>query len=159
MDIRNWSQSQIMQLPDHMFGRKFLVSCAIEATMDETTYDISELALPEDCVIWEFWMYSYAVASKFIEIGLALGDQLPTSAAMFNALDPLFHGLGVDGPEPRTIPIDNQGSFRFNRIRMPLRAAGRRLVLRISFRKIIRMRQLWDFFLLFQEFPRRYRIA
>ncbi len=53
MDIRNWPLSQIMQLPDAAFGRRWPVGLAYAFAGAGAEFDISEAALPERFVIWE----------------------------------------------------------------------------------------------------------
>ena len=129
MNIQNWGIGQIMQLPDHLFGRRFLVSCSLDMLVASRDYDISEVALPELCVIWELHILATGTFNEFCRLRIALGDQLPAAVAVFNALDPLFMGLGLQGPEPRYTRVDIQRSKRLSRLRMPVAANGRRLVI------------------------------
>ena len=129
MNIQNWGIGQIMQLPDHLFGRRFLVSCSLSLGVGETNWDISEVALPETCVIWELHIESIGIYSEILTLRIALGDQLPTVVAEMNRLDPLFMGLGLQGPEPRSFYLPQKTRVHFSRLRMPVAAAGRRLVI------------------------------
>lgn len=128
MNIQNWGLGQIMQLPDYLFGRRFMVSCFLDVPDATRAWDISEVALPEMCVVWELVVATLQAFGAEITVRIALGDQLPAAAATFDALDPLFMGLGVQGPEPRGFHILDIGSFSMRRLRMPVAAQGNRLV-------------------------------
>lgn len=131
MDIRNWPIGRIMQLPDHCFGSRFEVCLFASAVTGTNGWDISGVTLPERCVIWECLAYPSRVGAGVDYYRLALGDILPTTVAEMDALEPLFMGLGVQGPDPRLIPVTYFGSSHFNRIKMPVMAAGRRVVLEV----------------------------
>jgi len=129
MNIRDWPMDQIMQLPDNLFGRRFGVFVALETESGVTEWDISELSLPNRCVIWEL-VYSPIKSPAYLEtFRLAWGDQLPTTTAEMDLLEPAFHGLGLQGAEPRTITVDIDVLVHLDRLRMPVETAGRRLVL------------------------------
>lgn len=132
MDIRNWPIDRIMQLPDSCFGRRFSVCVNVDTTGSAVAWDISEIAFPEMCVLWEVAISAnnYNFAPQLDNVRIALGDQLPTAAAMMNALEPLTPGLGAQGPEPRNIGAI-LGSFIFH-MRIPISAQGRRLVLEVT---------------------------
>jgi len=132
MDLRNWSMDQILQLPDHCLSRRFVVSCSMSTLGDETVWDISELALPDRAIVHELTMFGTGSLGKFAVVRLALGDQLPTAVAEMDRLEPLFHGLGVQGAEPRGFTVGAQGQFTLNRLKMYVPAQGRRLVLEMA---------------------------
>lgn len=132
MDIRTWPLGKIMQMPDCCFGRRFLVSCTCEGGDNAAAWDISELALPEQAVIWEFNLWTEESSLNIASIRLALGDVLPTAVAQMNILEPVFPGLGVQGAAPRRIPIQYWDFVATRRLRMPLSAMGRRLVLEVT---------------------------
>lgn len=128
MNIRDWPVDRIMQLPDHCFGRKIIVSCAPQAPGNDTGWDISEIALPERAVLWQFSCWSVYSTSENDSFRLALGDQLPTSTVMMDALEPLFPGFGLQGPGPRKIWMAQYGAPILFDFRIPLMSGGRRLV-------------------------------
>ena len=132
MDIRNWGINKIMQLPDSMLGRRFCVSCAITATQGALVWDISEVALPERTVLWNVGVWS-GVAGFYSEyFRMALGDQLPTAAAMMNALEPLVPGLGLQGAGPRQIPLYMANYNVLSNLKHYIPAMGRRFVLEVK---------------------------
>lgn len=128
MDIRSWALHQIMQLPDNCFGRRFLVSCCVAAGAGVAAWDISELAFPERAVIWEFGMTNVGTTQELDSFRLALGDVLPTSTAIMDALEPVFPGLGLTGLSPRQIYTGWISPMHLSRLRFPIMASGRRLV-------------------------------
>lgn len=128
MDIKDWPLGKIMQLPDCCFGRRFLV-CAERSALDAPElFDISEMALPEMCVLWQVILQTYNGDAILHNCRVALGDQLPTSTAMLDTLEPLVPGLGVQGAEPRDISIQPGSHFVSMDVRQLLQAMGRRLV-------------------------------
>lgn len=132
MDIRNWSLDRIMQLPDSCLSRRFLISCCCAPEAEQTVWDISELGLPERAVLWEMMLWANTSAVNIESIRIALGDQLPASTEMMDALEPLIYGLGLQGPEPRVMYTSYLGMISFRRLRIPIEAAGRRLVLEVT---------------------------
>ncbi len=132
MDIRNWPMDRIMQLPDCCFGRRFIISCTSLALAGTARWDISEVAFPESAVIWEVLAWGNGGYPDIHSIRLAIGDQLPTAVAMMDGLEPLFQGLGRQGISPRVIIGSIEGFLALRRLKMPLSAAGRRLVLEVQ---------------------------
>lgn len=132
MDVRNWSMDQIMQLPDSCFGTRFLVSANAISDAGEAAWDISELGFPETVVIWEFSIFSPAYAPGDHVCRIALGDQLPATTAAMGALEPLLPGFGAQGAGPRNVRILSNTPVRFNKLRVPIRAGGRRLIVEID---------------------------
>ena len=132
MDIRNWPMDRIMQLPDCCFGRKWPIACEVEGPTIGAVFDISEVAFPEKCVLWQLSFETFNEDTVIHASRLAIGDQLPTTAAMMDALEPLFYGLGAQGAEPRTIGVRPGNEFMSIDIRQPLNAMGRRLVLQVT---------------------------
>ena len=129
MNIAKWNDAELMKLPDHLFGSRFVVSCEAAMLGVGQTFDMSEIALPERCVIWELIRDCPMPSGVGDGYRLALGDQLPTTHAQFMALDPLISGLGAQGPEPRLISQRYVGvGASVRNIKQFIRPAGRRLV-------------------------------
>lgn len=131
MDISNWGIGKIMQLPDWCFGRRFPISVAARSVNGAIAWDISEVALPERCVVWEFIAWESYIEHVANYFRLAIGDQLPTAVAMMNALDPLFMGLGDQGAEPRQIRCPMSGNISFRRLRTPIETGNKRLIIEV----------------------------
>jgi len=129
MDISNWGIGRIMQLPDYCFGRRFLVSCTVQGGDAAAAWDISEVALPERCVIWEMRAFCDSTGVDLTSWRMALGDQLPATTAIMDGLEPLINGLGIQGPGPRAIDMSFEGKLIWNRLRQNINAASRRLII------------------------------
>ncbi len=132
MNIRDWPSDQIMALPDHCFGRRFVVAVAAQSISENIGWEISDLALPEWCVLWEIAFWTPDPAGDISNFQIALGDQIPTSAAMMDALDPLIPGWGIHRPDPQYIQLPYLGGFARMTMRYPIHSGGRRLVLAVD---------------------------
>lgn len=69
-------------------------------------------------------MYSTSI----IYTSLALGVQLPVADAQFDAMEPLFRDIGAINGSRRTVSFNRMGGAIDISMRMPVAAAGRRLV-------------------------------
>lgn len=132
MDIRKWPLDRIMQLPDCCFGQRYAVSCYQVSLGPAPDWDISEVALPEKCVLWELIFYSVYAGLPAMWFRLALGDQLPTGTGQMDGLSPLIMGLGMQGPAPRRILFSLSGSAVRMKMRKLIETSGRRLVLEVA---------------------------
>lgn len=131
MNISQWPISKILALPDHCFGRRFIMSVCLRGVGDEVAWDITELALPERCVLWEVHI-GFTVDPEYPGgLRFALGDQLPTLTAQMTALEPLLQGVGVQGPEPRDMAFTLSRFTYLSRLKMPIAAMGRRIVMEL----------------------------
>lgn len=129
MDISKWDIERIMQLPDHAFGRRFIVSCSVHATGVSVKWDISEVGLPNHFVLWQLLIYPVICNSGPSKVRIAMGDNVPTSSAMMNVLEPMVYGVGFQAAEPRHIEVNQVSASIDLRLRMPIRAGGRRMVI------------------------------
>lgn len=132
MDTSKWSIPQLLQLPDEYFGRRFPIFLQAEKEQEGSLWDIAEIALPDICILWHVNILCQRIITSDDYFRLALGDQLPTTTAMMDALEPLLPGLGDQGAEPRHIilPYLHQ-SLNFP-CRVPLATAGRRPILEVT---------------------------
>ncbi|MBA7611089.1 hypothetical protein ES703_18305 [subsurface metagenome] len=128
MDIRDWPMDQIMQLPDCCFGRRWPIGVSVFGDEVTTYYDISELALPERCVIWKLNLSCPMYSTAIIYTSLALGDQLPVADAQFDAMEPLFRDIGALLAGRRVVNFNRMGGAIDVSMRMPVATNGRRLV-------------------------------
>ncbi len=131
MDIRRWPFDQIMQLPDCCFGRRWPIYFGGETLSSAATYHISEMGLPERCVLWDIFFDSegYPTTDEVgtpPNISIALGDQLPENAAMFGALETLI-------PESDTIIGGLNVLIKGMKLslRKPVFTSGRRVAVQI----------------------------
>lgn len=132
MRVDDWSLDRIMQLPDWCFGRRWQISLYALSTAGAPVWDITEMGLPERCVLWEWTAWSTYIWLQGDRWRLALGDQLPTTVAMMNVLSPLLYGLGVQEAEPRGIIGTYYTSLAVRGLRLPIESAGRRLILEVD---------------------------
>lgn len=132
VNIQRWPVEKKLQLPDWCFGRRYLVTCTVKAKQGAHGWDISEVAMPEACVVWEYCARYDGDPDTTGYFWLALGDQLPVTQAIFRALDPMFMGLGVQGPDPRMIRMSGTSGVHYDRLRIPVATMGRRLVLMVE---------------------------
>lgn len=130
MDISSWGWGQLLELPDHLFGRRFCVGCAIQHSTPGLGFDISVTALPEKIVIWEAVTCISALTADFANISLALGDHLPANDAEFDDMEQLFPDLGFLVGRHREIYGFRNCSISFNALKTGVETVGRRLVLR-----------------------------
>lgn len=117
-----------MQLPDSCFGRRWPVIIGAMCPGELDNFAYSTVALPEHAVLWEMtfsrqWI-DLGVALMGIGIGLAIGDQLPTTIEQYNNQQPLFPYQGyTDG---RAYMVGAQTIMRS--MKFPVETAGRRLI-------------------------------
>lgn len=132
MNISQWSVGRIMQLPDCVFGRRWPIIFSARLTVAAGRYYISEMALPDVCVLWELYFDSSPLSTGVLPplspVSIYLGDQLPTTDGEMAVMEPLF-------PEADEL-IAGLRSFRrsghLSQLRKPIMAQGRRVVLRLQ---------------------------
>lgn len=129
MNIEKWDVEDIMQLPDHCFGRRWVVSVTTKGVQSETDWDISEIAFPNIGVIWNFLLYPAYISSSSSHVRIAIGEQKPTSTAMMDKLEPLIVGLGRQGPEPRDIRMSQNAGSIMIPMRTVKRFQGKKLIM------------------------------
>jgi len=132
MDISHWNMNQVMQLPDCCFGRRYPACCTCRSADATTKWDISEATLPEAFVLWNLIIVPIYSTQGTNWIRLAYGDQQPTTTAEMDILEPVMQGLGVQGAEPRKIYMYTYSGPVDVPMRMPVAAAGRRLILEVG---------------------------
>ncbi len=103
-----------------------------QGALGEPGWDISEIALPERCVLWEVTAFPVGAWAADDAFRMALGDQLPTSLAMMSSLNPLLHGMGRQGPEPRQTHINSYVSFAVRRLRVLIESCSMRPILEVK---------------------------
>ena len=136
MNIQNWGIGQILQLPDHAFGRQYPIWVARISASGGAGRDISEIGFPNVAVVWGFgwWVWTpYTEANKAeARIKLGLANDLPATAAAMDRLQPLFPGLGDHGAALRDIYIGDAGSSMWIPMRTVLNAQGQKLVIEVD---------------------------
>ena len=131
MDIRKWGLDRIMQLPDGCFGRRWPIIFSGTVTASAIAYYISEMALPERCVIWQLFAWTPIVGSLEPfnlneRFSYKLGDQLP-NAAIFASQEELFAAADmIVGGERSFYPFAGVLNLR-----QPVMSSGRRITIRV----------------------------
>ena len=132
MDIRNWSLDQLMMLPDHCFGSRWPIGLSLIGAPIQPVFDISEMALPERCVIWELAALYHLGILGSAEFELRLGDQLPASWAAFQEYELLFKGIRYMATATSLIYLTSMTSVNWQNFKMPVQASGRRVILGVN---------------------------
>ncbi len=129
MDVRDWPLDQIMQLPDSCFGTRYPVTVFAPAVQPGTIYDISEMGLPEYCVIWEIVFFSWGVVGGMLYgWSFVLGDQLPTTDAEFDANEVMIKDLGGVLGGRKSILANSDRGVAFRNLKIPIHSMGRRII-------------------------------
>jgi len=132
MDVRNWGLDQLMMLPDHCFGRRWPIGLSVLGATVLPKFDVAEMALPEKCVIWELAAFYHTTGLDEAEFDIRLGDVLPTTWAEFIGYERLFKGVrGLIAPGG-LIYVTSMTSVNWQNFKMPVQAAGRRLVIGVD---------------------------
>lgn len=103
MNITKWNSERIMQLPDWVFGEKYIVTCKVASSGANSIWDISEISYPNRMVLWQLNLAWINCNDATGYIRLAFGEKIPTSTVMMDGLKSVVTGLGQQGPEPRKI--------------------------------------------------------
>lgn len=127
-DISNWGWGQILELPDHLFGRRFVVAANAFSTAIGEYFAISDMGLPEKIVVWSVRVMATSVWSTPVQFRLCLGDHLPANAAEFIPMESLFPDVGVLAGGVRLSWVSRYQTFEMNGLKMGVDTAGRRLV-------------------------------
>lgn len=127
-DISNWGWGQILELPDHLFGRRSVVAANIGTEGVGEYFDISECGLPEKFVIWDMCASLATTSSSPGEFRLALGDHLPANAAEFIAMETLLPDVGILQNGVRLMAVTLRQGFDIRNLKIGVDSSGRRLV-------------------------------
>jgi len=129
MDIRNWPIDRIMQLPDCCFGTRYPVTLTYVGGITVGSFDISEMGLPDKCVLWEINLIGFSQpVTNYWTCSLKLGDHLPAAVPDFAALANLHPSLGMNVAGNRLMFMPDSQSFNIRGIKIPIEAQGRRVV-------------------------------
>lgn len=130
MDVKGWPLDKIMQLPDHCFGQRWPVCIAALGLSPDVGWYISEMTLPEWCVVWSLFYIHGGDSFTLSVVQLSLGDKIPSGDAEFDACEPLLPGFGYYDGLRRYISLNRYGGFIDLPMRKPIHTAGRRLIAR-----------------------------
>ncbi|MBA7610302.1 hypothetical protein ES703_17509 [subsurface metagenome] len=132
MDVSRWPMDRIMQLPDHCFGRRWPIAVTVIGAAASPRFDISEMALPERCVIWEFTvLFAKEILAEAV-FEIRLGDVLPTTMAQFREYEVLFKGVRGQAVPDGLIHVTSMTSVNWQNFKMPVQSTGRRIVVGID---------------------------
>ena len=126
------SLDEMLRLPDHVFGRRYVISCAITAEQDTVVWDISEMSFANIAMIWGIHIWSTEPGINTDWIRLAIGPRLPASVAEMNLLPDLIQGLGYQQARPRRISINYVGYQQIINLRTVVHANGGHLILEVD---------------------------
>lgn len=126
MDISDWTDTQILQLPDHVFGKRYWISTYGEKTITGVSLFISADALPSKAIVWALLINVYRSDGLVAFIGLRLGDTLPANLTAFKALDKLFPGWG-DDTKDRELTVEKPEYMHLNNLRVFVDSGGKKL--------------------------------
>lgn len=129
MRIDNWPLNKIMQLPDWCFGRRYPVGVAVRTPISAIGWDMSEVGLSERAVLWEVTFWAATGYTDLDNFRLALGDRLPTAQAEMDLYEQLLKGVGRLAATRRHLLTNAAEVIHINRIRMPVEAGGRKVIL------------------------------
>ncbi len=130
MDISNWDMAKIMQLPDHLFGRRWPVLVSQLKAGIGNVYQISANALPERCVVWSVLMTARGAAATNINFSLVLADQLPADDTGFFANEDLFNEFSYLAAGEYSMPHTIGNGHIIIPLRTGIKTGGRRLCVR-----------------------------
>lgn len=132
MDIRSWPLDKIMQLPDNLFGQRWVLELHGEVQSDNADVYFFDGTLPDRMVIWE--------VNGIVELELDEGQNkdslmrlkmVPQNAVLgtdFHRGDDIFsYTNDVETPERGM-----HGTVSYRRLRTGVDVQGRKLALRIT---------------------------
>jgi hypothetical protein len=99
MNIKDWPLDQVMQLPDHVFGRRFPLVFKGQVGSGAAEFAMSGLSLPDRAVLWEVDILGSTTSAQGARsvygAGFAFATKLPTSTAEFAALPQFLPGSDI----------------------------------------------------------------
>jgi len=132
MDIRNWSLGQIVQLPEHVFGRKYCVSVELTVGGGITEYAMSEMAFPERMILWQVAIYwgLWSAAGSYLRLGMR--DQIPTSPAEMSSAEEILPGVGESMLGPNMLHAYQYTGQEIIDLKAPMIPPARHLVAQVT---------------------------
>lgn len=128
MDISNWGIGQIMQLPDHLFGRRFVVCTRHAFVGIGSNFEISVMAFPERMVIWEIFAQCSPEAGNLTRWRMCFGDEVPANDAAMSLLEPVLPGMVTGTVNPGSMTTHEETILALTRLRSYRETGGKRLV-------------------------------
>lgn len=118
-----------MQLPDDAFGTRFKIYVSNNQNVPGFSYAISALALPEQFIIWELSVFFVGTAAGEVKVRIAMGDRAPANPDEMTALQQLIPGFGELISSGRAVIVGSTGRYDFKRLKIPVVAVGRKIVI------------------------------
>lgn len=128
MDIRSWGYSRIMQLPDCVFGQRWLLISSFRVAAETRAFVINSQPMGEDVVLWGLEVYGRFNASTASGFKIALGERVPATEAAFNEMERLFKGDLENVVDEGLVLIGTHGNPIW-KCRLPLHVSGRHFVM------------------------------
>lgn len=128
MDVTGWDLASRTKLPEWCFGQRQVVSARIYNIVNlSTVWDISDVALPDPCFIWNIGMNFRRSddTGSFLRMGLLAN--VATSSGEMDAADEILPDYGKGGTSPRRIytPVCNGLYIEF-KIHKPMVTGGKK---------------------------------
>ena len=127
LDISGWSLDKIMQLPDHAFGRRYLIITRQELAAGATVRWLVKDPLPDRFILWSIRMGGFNESDEDLGFRFAFGSEDPADVAAFDRLREVFPG-DFDDPGEKSLITMARGVHRDMRMRIPFNSNGERFV-------------------------------
>lgn len=130
MDITKWPLNKIMQLPDHVFGRRWpIFAQPLVPSLFLFDFLLSD-PLPERIVLWNIHVSMTKAFGEAHWFKLALGDHEPMNDAEFDAFERVFPGNLSSDISEGSILIPGQMVLNIP-MRLSIETMGRRFALQV----------------------------
>ena len=94
MNVVDLTDVQIMQLPDHCFGERYVCTTYYNENVAGYYADLSPIVLPPKCVLWGIYVWMGQIPHYLSYFRMSLGFVLPANVAAFLLEQPLIPDMG-----------------------------------------------------------------
>ena len=94
MERKNLSSSELLELPDELFGQRWPVFKQVRVTGPFDVFLVFEGGVPDRLVVWEVFVLVTGVASNLAYVEFGWTDRAPASAAEGSGIQKMFPGQG-----------------------------------------------------------------
>lgn len=129
MDISRWSEGEIIQLPDHLFGQRWMIGLAEIVNDGLVHYRICRAPLPEWTIFWRYRLLFATGEDSLMHTSLRLADHVPATDAEFYQMQLLFPHANRLAQSDFVHYATRQSPFDMT-MRNMVKTAGRRIVMR-----------------------------
>lgn len=133
MDVTGWTIEQRIRLPDWCFPNRQLIGCYGSNNVGGSDmFFISEIALPDQCILWEFHYFTLVTGNESGYGRAGLRANVPANVAQMNTAQEFYPYFGMSMAGPNMLPnktgttVTGIVSFRKGII-----TGGKKLVLQI----------------------------